>query len=100
MSFVGEAIAPEAGSFDPAVLVQGVPGLPTAFTWRHERIVVDAIVRTWRSNKTDRGDAYLDRLWFEFTIAGGGSAVVYFDKHAKRPGERWRLYTIEGNDLA
>jgi hypothetical protein len=98
VSFVGEAIEPEAGSFDPDVLVHGVPGLPTAFTWRGRRLAVEALQRTWRSTRTDRGEAYLDRLWFAFTVAGGGNAVVYFDKHAKRRGERWRLYTIEETD--
>ncbi len=98
MSFVGEAIEPDAGTFDPSALTQGLPSLPTGFRWRERQLDVASVTRTWRSSKTDRGDAYLDRVWFEFAIAGGGSAVVYFDKHAKRRGDRWRLYTIDEGD--
>ena len=95
MQFVSEAIAPDAGSFDPASLTQGVPGLPLGFRWRERHLLVAEVLRTWRSTRTDRGEAYLDRLWFECRTADGAVAVVYFDKHAKRPGERWRLYTID-----
>lgn len=95
MGFVGEAIEPDVGSFDPAMLATGVPGLPTGFTWRGERLEVAIVVRSWRSTKEDRGDSYLDRLWFEFRTANGACAIVYFDKHAKRAKERWRLYTLD-----
>jgi len=95
MGFVSEAIEPDPGSFDPAAMTQGLPSLPTGFVWRGRHLVVATVSRTWRSTKDDRGEAYLDRLWFAFTTSDGAEAVVYFDKHAKRRGERWRLYTIE-----
>lgn len=93
--FVGEAIVAKAGSFDPETLSRGEPALPERFTWRGEEIAVTETVRTWRSTRTDRGDQYLDRVWFEFIAADGRHAVVYFDKHAKRPADRWRLYTLD-----
>lgn len=94
-TFVGAAVKPVAGSFDPAVPARGEPGLPRAFAWGSERLAVGAMVRTWRTYKDDRGDTYVDRLWFEFTTPDGRCAVVYFDKHARRAAERWRLYTLE-----
>lgn len=98
MGFVSETIEPDAGSFDPSALTQGLPSLPTGFTWRGRHLAVATVVRTWRSTRNDRGDDYLDRLWFEFITTDGTAAVVYFDKHAKRRRERWRLYTIgDGN---
>lgn len=98
MRFVSEALEAEAGSFDPAELAAGVPGLPTGFRWRARHLHVAAVLRSWRTTREDRGEAYLDRLWFEFTTADGARAVVYFDKHAKRRAERWRLYTISDPD--
>ena len=91
--FVSEAIEPDAGSL--IAPTQGLPELPGGFWWRGRLLIVGELIRSWRSTKDDRGDTYLDRLWFDFIAADGARAVVYFDKHAKRRGERWRLYTIE-----
>ena len=98
MKFVSEAITPDSASFDPSALVHGVPGLPTGFMWRGRHLKVGSVVRTWRSSKADRGDTYLDRLWFECALTDGSRAVVYFDKHAKKRSERWRLYTLADGD--
>ena len=95
MAFVSESLVPDAASFDPAALTQGLPALPTGFTWRKRHLHIAAVLRTWRSTRNDRGDDYLDRLWYELVTTDGATAVVYFDKHAKRRGERWRLYTID-----
>jgi hypothetical protein len=99
VKFVSEAILPEAGSFDTSAMTQGLPSLPAAFAWRGRRLVVGSALREWRSTKDDRGDTYLDRLWFEFCTPEGAVAVVYFDKHAKRRSERWRLYTLDETAL-
>jgi hypothetical protein len=95
MRFVSEAIEPDGGTFDPTIMSQGLPNLPAGFSWRGRHLIVTSTIRTWRSTREDRGEAYLDRLWFEFLSDDGARAVVYFDKHAKRRADRWRLYTID-----
>ncbi len=100
MGFISESLEPEAGSFDTAAMARGEPSLPPAFGWRSERIVVDAIRRTWRSTKVDRGDVYLARHWFEFTTPDGRVAIVYFDRQARRGAARWTLYSFSGDASA
>jgi hypothetical protein len=96
--FVGEPVEPDAGSFDPEALGRGEPSLPRSFTWGAERLVVGEVFRTWRSTKLDRGDAYVDRHWFEMKTADGRVAVVYFARRARRGEKRWWLYSIEPSE--
>ena len=93
--FVSEALTASGETIDTGGLSRGEPSLPKEFGWREERLVVHAVVRTWRSTNTDRGDTYLARHWFELALADGRTAVVYFDRKAHRGQARWWLYTIE-----
>ncbi len=92
---ISEPIVAEAWSFDPRAIAFGAPPLPAAFSWRGERLVVAATRRVWNSAKTDRGDSYRDRHWFEFATDDGRIAIVYFDRHARRGKPPWWLYTID-----
>lgn len=91
--FVSEAIRP-VGTFDADALECGEPGLASAFEWRGETLTIATIVRTWKSTKTDRGDVYVKRHYFEVTLLDGRSATIYFDRQAKSRQPRWWLYTI------
>lgn len=96
--FVSEPIEPifaESAGSQSSVPGQIEPLLPAAFVWRHERIDVGAVLKTWRTTKDDRGDTYLKRHWFEFQTGAGGKAIVYFDRAAKRGSPRWFLFSIE-----
>jgi hypothetical protein len=93
-TFVSEPLEPGADFVDSPALGQGEPPLPRRFRWRDSDIVVADVVRAWRSTKTDRGDAYLARHWFEFRTSDGKTAVVYFDRKARRAAARWWLYTL------
>jgi hypothetical protein len=93
--FVSRPIEPAAGSLDTSALERGEPALPGTFMWDGETIAVGRVLRTWRSTKVDRGDAYLDRHWFEFETPDGAVATVYFHRRAQRGAARWWLYTIE-----
>ncbi|MFN2459517.1 MAG: DUF6504 family protein [Candidatus Velthaea sp.] len=73
-AFIGEKIEPLAGSFDPS-----------------------AMTRARRSTRTDHGDVYLARHWYEIECADGRRAVVYFDRQARAGAARWWLYTLEEN---
>ena len=93
--FVGKPIEPEAGTFDPAILERGEPSLPAGFEFEGVRLGVARLRKQWRSGKTDRGDFYLKRHWFEFSTPDGRIAVVYFDRGARRGKPRWFLYTLQ-----
>jgi hypothetical protein len=91
--FVSEAITPSGEFVDSPALSSGEPPLPRRFRWRGEDLVVGAVLCTWRSTVTDRGDVYLARHWYEVEIEGGRRAVLYFDRKS-RTKSRWFLYTI------
>lgn len=74
---------------------RGEPSLPAAFHFGDEVLAVGRLRRQWRSTKTDRGDVYLKRHWFEFETLDGRRAVVYFDRAARRGSPNWYLYTLE-----
>jgi hypothetical protein len=93
-TFVSEPIEPGATYVESAALSTGEPPLPERFRWRGEELAVRRVVRTWRSTKIDRGDAYLARHWFEVETGDGRTAVVYFDRKARPGTARWWLYTI------
>jgi hypothetical protein len=54
-----------------------------------------AVLRRWRSTKSDRGDAYLKRHWFELETDNGARIEVYFDREGRRGAPQWWLYTID-----
>jgi hypothetical protein len=96
LSFVSEAIVPTGNLFDADGPGAGEPALPASFRWHDELLQIDAVRRTWRSTKDDRGDTYLKRHWYEAALSDGRIAVIYFDRGARRGAPRWWLYTITG----
>jgi hypothetical protein len=71
------------------------PPVPRAFLWGDRRLLISEVLRTWRSTKTDRGDAYLKRHWFELQTACGLKIEVYYDRQSQPGVSRWWLYTID-----
>jgi hypothetical protein len=94
VSFVGQALIPLEGMHDADGPARGEPALPRAFRWHDEELTVTNVTRRWRSTKDDRGDTYLKRHWYEVRLVDGRSAVIYFDRGARRGTPRWWLYTI------
>ncbi len=43
--FVSEQIVPAAGTFDPAAMAMGAPGLPARFRWRDTEYTVAEVKR-------------------------------------------------------
>lgn len=95
MTFVGKPLVAEGGAFDTDTMSRGEPSLPPAFRLGDDVLKVAVVRRSWRSTKNDRGDTYLKRHWFEFTTPEGRTAVVYFDRGARRGHRQWYLYTLE-----
>ncbi len=95
MKFVSEAVTPQ-GDFDADAIGRGEPGLPSGFTWRDQDLAIAGVRKTWKGHKTDRGDVYVKRHYFDVDLADGRVATLYFERQA-RPGQpRWWLYTISG----
>jgi hypothetical protein len=92
-TFVGWSIAPAGDGFiTPASGSE--PPVPRAFRWDNRRFDVSAVLRSWRTTKTDRGDVYLKRHWFELETTSGEKLEVYFDREARRGAPRWWLYSL------
>lgn len=96
--FVSEPIAPEAGSFDPAGIARGEPGLPKRFTWRGTAYEVQEVLTVWKSSTPEGGggEMYLRRHWWEVRTACGAVMKLYCERQPKRsdPKTRWFLYTV------
>jgi hypothetical protein len=95
MGFISEALTPLDDRHDTDGLTAGEPAVPASFRWHDEVLRVASIRRTWRSTKVDRGDTYLKRHWYEAALADGRTAVIYFDRGARKGAPRWWLYTLD-----
>jgi hypothetical protein len=71
------------------------PPVPRAFRWNGRTLVISSVLRTWRTTKTDRGDAYLKRHWFELRTDDGASIEIYYDRESRRGASQWWLYAID-----
>lgn len=101
--FVGEAITPEKGSFDPAAMSAGEPGLPAGVTWRGRRFDVVRVLEKWKTTSPCRhgsGERYVRRHWWRVETACGRVLELYFDRTAKRGQSRmrWWLASISRDD--
>jgi hypothetical protein len=92
-SFVGRPLVPAGDGFaSPAT--GNEPPVPRVFRWEERTFTIAAVLRRWRSTKTDRGDVYLKRHWFELLTESGATLEVYFDRQSRRGMPQWWLYTI------
>ncbi len=94
MRFMSKPLVPEGASFESDDRGRFEPAVPPAFRLGDERLGVLRVLRSWRSERTDRGDSYLKRHWFEIELDDGRIAVVYFDRGARRGAPRWWCYTL------
>jgi phosphoribosylglycinamide formyltransferase-1 len=98
--FVSEAIKPVAGTFDPAGMVRGEPGLPRRFVWRDQEYTVATVLGTWKEDgpcKHGSGEMYLRKHWFKILTEQGTQMTIYFERQARSKRQsktRWWLYTI------
>ncbi len=92
--FVSSSLVPACDGFvTPAT--GGEPPVPRAFSWGSRTLLITTVLRSWRSTKLDRGDAYLKRHWYELLTACGAKIEVYYDRASRRNASPWWLYTIE-----
>ncbi len=98
--FVSEPIKPVEGTFDPAGMVRGEPGLPQRFIWRDAEYTVADVLEVWKEDGPCRSgspEMYLRKHWFRVTTEQGLEMTLYFERQprSKRQGKaRWWLYTF------
>ena len=92
--FVSRPIVPAGEGFVTPASGSEAP-VPRAFRWEDRTLEIVAVLRRWRSTKSDRGDTYLRRHWFELETTGGERIEVYYDREARRGAAVWWLYTID-----
>jgi len=93
-TFIGEPLTPLRGSFDPAGMARGEPGLPQRFTWRRQQHAVTAVLETWTtSGHSPCGETYLRRHWYKLTTDTHLTLTIYCDRQP-RSAHRWHVYTL------
>ena len=98
---VSEVIEPLAGPFDTTRMAQGVPGLPTGFTWRGATVRIVRELESWKESSREGGgcgDLYLRRHCHRLLMDDGSTWTIYFTRQTPKSGsakKRWFLYTVE-----
>lgn len=99
--FLSEPLKPDGPGFDTAAMSAGAPGIPSAFRWKKERLVVQKVLRHWKDTAPCRngsGERYVNKHWFECTFESGATGTLYFERRVRRgasPTQRWFLYKLE-----
>jgi hypothetical protein len=99
--FISEAIEPVPGTFDPAGMVRGEPGLPKRFIWRDTEYTVESVIAQWKESgacKTHGSEQYLRKHWYKVHCNRGEEMTLYFQRQPRNKREnkkRWWLYTIK-----
>jgi hypothetical protein len=101
--FISEPIRALAGTFDPAAMGAGLPGLPRGFTWRDQSYEIVDVLRSWKASGPEvgrlHGERYLRRHYSRLKMSDGSVWTVYFVRHTPQRGSarrRWFLYSIKG----
>lgn len=100
--FVSEPLRAEKGTFDPARMATGAPGLPASFRWRDRTLVVAEVLEVWKEYgdcKHGSGERYLRRHGFRIRTLEGEVARISFQRSFGRASgkvaSRWWLHAIE-----
>ena len=102
--FVSEPIKPVAGTFEPAAMTRGEPGLPGRFIFRDKKYEVTEVLEVWKELGPCRSggpERYLRKHWFRIRTGNGLIMTLYFERQprSKRQNKmRWWLYTINGKE--
>jgi hypothetical protein len=106
-SFVSEPIQPVAGTFDPAGMSRGEPGLPSRFHWRGREFTVALELERWRDHgdcRNGSGERYVRRHGFRVRTADNEILRLYFQRTVGRGKisnqARWWLHSIQSGAVA
>lgn len=98
--FVSEPIQPVSKTMDTERMAIGEPGLPRAFLWRGETIVIEEVLQCWRELGPCRHgsrEKYVRKNWYKIKTATGTTMKIYFDRQPKdgRSCSGWWLFSIQ-----
>ncbi len=99
--FVSEPIKPVQGTFDPAGMTRGEPGLPKQFAWRDKEYTVTEVLEVWKEDgpcKSGSSEMYLRKHWFRVATEEGPEMTLYFERQPRSKSQgktRWWLYTVK-----
>jgi hypothetical protein len=99
--FIGEAIKPDADTFNAHSLIGGEPAMPRLFTWRGEQFVVAEVLEKWKTAGDCRSgstEQYVRKHWFRIRTSSGDEMKVYFERQPRSGRERktrWWLYSMK-----
>lgn len=93
--FISEAIVPDPGTGDLAMMSRGEPGLPRGFTWRQRHYAIATLIDKWNTNSEGPGNVYVRRHWYRIRSECGSVMVLYCLRQALRGAKRWWLFAIE-----
>jgi Domain of unknown function (DUF6504) len=99
--FVSEPITPVQGTFDPAGMTRGEPGLPHRFLWRDKEFAIAEVRQAWKEDGPCRSGAtemYLRKHWFRVATEEGAEMTIYFQRQPRSRSQskaRWWLYTVK-----
>jgi len=101
-AFISEPLQPDSGTFDPARMATGEPGLPAKFRWRGRELVVAELLEQWKEHgdcKHGSGERYLRKHGYRLRTADGLVIRIYFQRSFGRSRgrviSRWWLHSIE-----
>jgi hypothetical protein len=101
-SFISEPIRPVAGTFDPAGMARGEPGLPGKFRWRQKEFTVAEQLGQWKDHgdcRNGSGERYVRKHGYRVRTDDGSVLRLYFQRSVGRgklsPKARWWLHSIE-----
>ena len=99
--FICEPLKPQRGSFDPAAMSHGEPGLPASFTWRGQTYRIAGLIEKWKTSgpchsAPHSGEMYLRRHFYRVLTDPPAVFTIYCDRQAhnrKRPAARWFIFS-------
>ncbi len=101
-TFIGEPIEPKPGSFDPAMMARGGPGIPGVFTWRGREYRVLGIIGSWTGREPGKGMdkeyTYIRKHFYRVKVTTGEVMTLYFDRKPPsgraKSRQRWHLFSV------
>ena len=100
-SFISEPITPVKGTFDPAGMARGEPGLPQRFRWRKKEYAVAEVLEQWKDHGDcahGSGERYVRRHGYRVRVTDGTVFRLYFQRtfgRAQPSSQRWWIQSVE-----
>ena len=97
--FISEALTPVGKVSETASMSRGEPGVPEAFQWGEDTLIITNTQETWKETGPCKSgkEMYLRKHWYRLETKCGKTLKVYFERKprsAKQAKARWWLYSV------